>query len=212
MNLLIFGSTGPSGIPLIQQALEQGHVVTAFARNPAAITFTHDRLRVHKGDILDAASVEAAVQSQNAVLSTLGVRKLGKNTILSDGTKNIINAMQQLNVRRLIIETSLGVGDSRGQMSWIFEKIVRPTYLRNVFADKEIQEQYIRQSDLDWIIVRPAMLTNGPHTGTYEIWLGEKPTGVKLKISRADVADFMLKQLTDPVYIREAASLSYRCP
>jgi len=137
MNLLIFGSTGPSGIPLVQQALELGHNVTAFARNPSAITFTHDRLRIHKGDVLDVASVRAAVQSQDVVLSTLGVRKLGKNTILSDGTKNIIHAMQHHNVRRLIIETSLGVGDSRGQMRWIFEHIVRTTLLKNVFDDKE---------------------------------------------------------------------------
>jgi putative NADH-flavin reductase len=209
MNLLVFGSTGPSGIPLIQQAVEQGHHVTAFARNSAAITFAHEHLRIHQGNILDAASVDAAVQLQDVVLSTLGVRKIGKNKILSDGTKNIINAMQRHNIRRFICETSLGVGDSRGQMSWIFENVFRTTYLRNIFDDKEIQEQYIRESNLDWTIVRPAMLTNGPRTGNYKVWLGQKPPDVKIKVSRVDVADFMLKQVADSTYVYQHPAISY---
>jgi putative NADH-flavin reductase len=209
MNLAVFGATGPSGRELLKLALDQGHRVTASARNPDKLTVRHDRLNIVKGDILDRASVEAAIVGADVVLSALGVRKLGKNTILSDGTRNIIAAMQTRGVRRLICETSLGVGDSRGQMSWLFEKIILPTLLKNPFADKEIQERYITQSPLDWIIVRPAMLTNGPKTGVYKACVGKPNEPIRRKISRADVADFMLKQLSGTEFIKRAVGLSY---
>jgi putative NADH-flavin reductase len=114
MNIAIFGATGPSGREMVQQALDQGHVVTALARDPDAIMNHHDRLKVVKGNILDPISVEAAVTGQDAVLSTLGTKVIKKNTIISDGTRNIIDIMKMLGVRRLIVETSLDVGDSRG--------------------------------------------------------------------------------------------------
>ncbi|MGD0463394.1 MAG: SDR family oxidoreductase [Tepidisphaeraceae bacterium] len=209
MNLVVFGATGPSGRELLKQALDQGHRVTASARNPEKLTFQHDRLNIIKGDILDPASVEAAIAGADVVLSVLGVRKLGKNTILSDGTGNIIAAMQRRGVRRFICESSLGVGDSRGQMSWLFEKIILPSLLRNAFADKEIQERTIMQSEVDWTIVRPAMLTNGPRTGVYRAWVGKPKEAIRGKISRADVADFMLKQLNSPEFVKRAVGLSH---
>ena len=209
MNLAVFGATGPSGRELLKLALDQGHRVTASARNPDKISIRHDRLNVVKGNILDPASVDAAIAGADVVISVLGVRKLGKNTILSDGTRNIIAAMQPRGIRRFICETSLGVGDSRGQMSWIFEKIILAFFLKNAFADKEIQEQYIKQSQLDWTILRPAMLTNGPKTGVYKTWVGKTKEPIRLKISRADVADFILKQLSSSEFVRQAVGLSY---
>jgi hypothetical protein len=116
MKLLVFGGTGGTGCEIVAQALGQGHVVTAFVRNPAALTTKHENLKLAKGDILDYPSVEAAVRRQDAVLSALGVRKLRKNTILSDGTKNIIRAMEQHGVKRFVCESSLGVGDSKEQL------------------------------------------------------------------------------------------------
>lgn len=209
MNLLIFGATGPTGVQLVQQALEHGHSVTAFARNPDAVMSKHERLTVVKGDILDASSVDAAVAGKDAVLSALGVRKLGKNTILSEGTKNILVAMQKHGVRRFICETSLGVGDSKGELGFLFTWVFLPLFLKNAFADKEIQEQYIRDLGTDWVIVRPTYLTNGPRRGVYQVWTGSRPAGTKGRISRADVADFMLKQVTDDGYLRKTPGLSY---
>jgi putative NADH-flavin reductase len=117
MKLLVFGATGGTGHEIVAQGLDQGHVVTAFVRNLAAITTKHEKLKLAQGDVLDYPSVQAAVQVQDAVLSALGVRKLRKNTILSDGTKSIIRAMEQHGVKRFVCESSLGVGDSKGQLS-----------------------------------------------------------------------------------------------
>jgi putative NADH-flavin reductase len=189
--------------------LDQGHIVTAVARNPAAVTTKHERLRVQQGDILEPASVEAAMKGQEAVLSALGTRVIKKNSIISDGTRNIIDAMKKHGVRRVIVETSLDVGDSRGELGWAFTWIFRPLLLRNIFADKEVQERIIRESGLDWVIVRPVYLTNGPRTGKYEVWTGRRPIATTGRISRADVADFMLKQLDDDAYLRKTPGLSY---
>jgi uncharacterized protein YbjT (DUF2867 family) len=208
MNLLIFGGTGPTGKNLVSQALELGHTVCVLARRPEAVTLKHDRLTVVKGDILDPASLDAAIPGRDAVLSALGIRKLGKNTIISDGTRNILASMEKHGIRRFICETSLGVGDSKGHTAWFFDKVIQPFILKNVFDDKEVQEQLIRQSNLDWIIVRPSGLTNGAKKGTYKTWVGTPPTGLKNWISRADVAEFMLKQLTDDAYVKKAVGIS----
>ena len=141
MKLLVFGATGGTGREIVAQALDQGHVVTAFVRNPAALTTKHERLKLAQGDVLEYPSVEAAVPGQDAVLSALGVRKLRKNTILSDGTKNLIRAMEQHGVKRFVCESSLGVGDSQGQLGWVFNLFIIPLFLRNIFRDKEVQEQ-----------------------------------------------------------------------
>jgi putative NADH-flavin reductase len=209
MKLLVFGATGGTGREIVAQALDQRHVVTAFVRDPPAMTTKHERLKVVQGDIVDYSSVETAVQGQDAVLSALGVRQLGKTTILSDGTKHIIRAMDDHGVRRFICESSLGVGDSKGQLGWLINLFIIPLFLRNVFRDKEVQEQYIKQSNLDWIIVRPAVLTNGPRTGIYRSGFSPTDRTIKGKISRTDVADFMLKQLTDDTYLRKTPGLSY---
>jgi putative NADH-flavin reductase len=164
---------------------------------------------VVQGDVLDSRSVEAAVQGQDAVLSALGVRKLRKNTILSDGTKNSIQAMERHGVKRFICESSLGVGDSRGQLGWVFNIFIIPLLLRNVFQDKEAQEQYVQQRSLEWVIVRPAALTNGPRTGAYRSGFSPTDRTITAKISRADAADFMLKQLTDNSYLCKTPGLSY---
>jgi putative NADH-flavin reductase len=209
MHIVIFGATGPTGREVVRQALDQGHVVTAVARNPAAVTVQHERLKVQQGNILDPVSVEAAVKGQEAVLSALGTKVIRKNTIISDGTRNIIEAMKKNGVRRLIVETSLDVGDSRGELGWAFTWIFRPLLLRNIFADKEVQERIIQDSGLDWVIVRPAYLTNGPQTGKYKVWMGRRPMATTGRISRVDVADFMLKQLTNDTYLRKTPGLSY---
>ena len=212
MKLLIFGATGRTGRALVAQALEQGHTVTAFARNPVAITTKHRNLAIVQGDILDYASIERTVERQDAILSALGTKVLRKNTIISDGTRNIITAMEKSGVKRFVFESSLSIGNSKPQQKQLglfYNIIVIPLLLRNMFQDKEVQERYIMQSTLDWVIVRPAVLTNGLRTGVYRSGFSATDTPIKAKISRADVADFMLKQLTDDTYIHKAPSLSY---
>jgi len=212
MNLLIFGATGGTGRAIVAQALEQGHRVTAFARNPDAIKTEHENLIVVQGDILDYASVERAVKGQDAVLSALGAKAIRRNTTISDGTRNIIKAMEKYEVKRFVFVSSISIGDSKPQQrqfGLLYRIIVFPLLLRNMFQDKEIQERYIRQSTLDWVIVRPAVLTNGPRTGAYRSEFSATDTSIKTKISRADVADFMLKQLKDDTYVHKTPSLSY---
>jgi putative NADH-flavin reductase len=212
MNLLIFGATGGTGRAIVTQALEQEHRVTAFARNPTAIKTAHENLAVVQGDILDYASVEKAAKGQDAVLSALGTKALRRNITISYGTRNIIKAMEKYEVKRFVFESSISIGDSKPQQrqfGLVYKIIIFPFILRNMFQDKEIQERYIRQSTLDWIIVRPAVLTNGPRTGVYRSEFSATDTSIKAKISRADVADFMLKQLTDDTYVHKTPSLSY---
>lgn len=208
MNLLIFGATGGTGRCLLEQALAQGHHVTAFVRSPEKVTRQHPNLKLVKGDMLDYDSVAAAMPGHDAALSTLGVYIYKKNTVLSDGTRNIIRAMEAHGIKRFVCESSLGIADSRDQMSLFVEFVFYPLLLRHFFPDKERQELHIRQSNLDWVIVRPARLTNGNRTGTYRHGFGphEKIKGV---ISRADTAEFMLQQLTDEAYLQKTPGVSY---
>lgn len=209
MKIVIFGATGGTGRELVRQALAQGHQVTVFARNPGRLMMEHEDLPVVRGTVLDPEAVEAAVSGQEAALSALGALTLKKNTILSDGTKNIIEAMEKCGVRRFVCESSLGVGDSNGQLGFLYDYILIPFFMRHVFADKEVQERYIRESSLDWIIVRPAALTNGPRTGVYRALLAPERFTGKPQISRADTAEFMLKQLTENTYLRKTPGLAY---
>jgi len=210
MNLLIIGATGGTGQELVKQALEQGHRVTAFVRNPDKFKIKHSRLSVEKGDVLDYASVDKVVRDQHIVLCALGHKKwFVKTTILSEGTKNLINAMEKYGVKRFICETTLGIGNTRGKMGLYYSLFVIPVIIYSYFRDKERQERYIRESDLNWVIVRPGQLTNGKRTGKYRHGknIGNRITTVS--ISRADVADFMLNQITDNIYLKKTPAIAY---
>ena len=207
MKLLIFGSTGSIGRHLVNQALEQGHTVTAFARDINKVDIKHDNLQLFQGDAMDPASVEKAVQGQETVLCSIGAGRKGK--VRSEGTLNIINAMEKAGVRRLICQSTLGVGDSRGNLNFFWKYIMFGLLLRPAYADHVNQENYVRQSNLDWIIVRPGAFIDGKLTGQYRHGFAGTDKTTKLKISRADVADFMLKQLTDDIYLHKTPGLSY---
>ena len=207
MRLIIFGSTGSIGRQLVKQALEQGHMVAAFARDPARVDVKHANLDVIQGDVLDPASVEKAVQGHDAVLCSLGAGL--KGAVRSEGTRNIIHAMEKAGVQRFICQSTLGVGDSQGNLNFFWKYIMFGLLLRRVFADHVSQENYVKQSHLDWIIVRPGAFTDGNRTGEYRHGFPGTDQTIELKISRADVADFMLKQLTDDAYLHKTPGLSY---
>ena len=209
MKLLIFGSTGGTGRELLKQALDQGHHVVAFARNPARIDdIKNANLQVVRGDVLDSQAVKSAVAGQEAVLSTIGAGA-GRTTLREDGTRNIVEAMEKTGVQRLVCQSSLGVGNSRANLSFFTKYIIVSVFLRHAFADHERQEAVVKRSSLDWTIVRPSYLKDGPRTGAYRHGFPTTDRRIKAKISRADVADFMLKQLTDDRYLRETPGVSY---
>ncbi|NEP50528.1 MAG: SDR family oxidoreductase [Moorea sp. SIO3C2] len=209
MNILIFGSTGGTGRQVVEQALDQGHRVTAFARNPAKLDINHANLKVVQGDVMDLPSVEKAVQGQEAVVCVLGAGQKMTGTIRSQGTQQIIHAMEKAGIRRFICQSTLGAGDSWENLNFFWKYIMFGFLLRNVFADHQRQENYVLQSGLDWTIVRPGAFVDGNRTGKYRHGFSSNDKTSKLKISRADVADFILKQLADDKYIHQTPSLSY---
>ncbi len=209
MKLVIFGATGGTGRHVVDQALEQGHRVTAFVRTPTKLDIQHPHLKVSQGDVMDLSSVTQAVQGQDAVVCILGAGQQLKSKIRSEGTRQILRAMEQTGVRRFICQTTLGAGDSWGSLNFFWKYIMFGFILRNVFADHELQESYVQQSDLDWTIVRPGALVEGDRTGQYRHGFPGTDKTSKLKITRGDVADFILKQLSDDAYLRQAPSLSY---
>ncbi|AOX03250.1 epimerase [Moorena producens PAL-8-15-08-1] len=209
MNILIFGSTGATGRQVVEQALEQGHRVTAFARNPAKLDINHANLKVVQGDVMDLPSVEKAVQGQEAVVCVLGAGQKMTGTIRSEGTQQIIQAMDKAGIRRFICQSTLGAGDSWENLNFFWKYIMFGFLLRNVFADHQRQENYVLQSGLDWTIVRPGAFVDGNRTGKYRHGFPSNDKTSKLKISRADVADFIVKQLADDKYIHKTPSLSY---
>lgn len=210
MRILIIGGTRGTGREVVKQALERGHDVVALARKPSKIKTTHERLRIVQGDVMEPASVEAAVQGCDAVLCTLGHRRwIGPSNTLSEGTRNVVRAMEKHGVKRLVVVTSLGVGNSTGRLGLLYTLFTIPFILPFYWYDKGLQERIVRESSLDWVIARPGQLTfgrkrgvykHGPRVGNY-LW--------SVSISRADVADFMLNQLGDTPYLRQAPGLSY---
>lgn len=209
MKLVIFGSTGSVGRQVVEQALEQGHAVTAFARNPAKLDIEHPNLKFFRGDVMDLSAVERAVQGQDTVVCTLGSGQKLTGAVRSEGTRHIIQAMKQSSIRRFICQTTLGAGDSWGSLNFYWKYIMFGLILRNVFADHERQEQEVQQSGLDWTIVRPGAFIEGDRTGQYRHGFPGTDKTSKLKISRADIADFILKQLVDDTYLHQTPSLSY---
>ncbi len=208
-RLLIIGATGGTGRQLVAQALDLGHEVTAFVRNRSALNLDNPNLRVVEGDVMDYDSVAAAAANQDAVLSALGHKRYFYPTrILSEGTRNIIKAMENHGVRRLICETSLGIGSSSGRMGIYYTFFVIPLILPFYFWDKARQGQIIAESELDWVIVRPGALTNSKPKGRYRQGQQVGNFFWTVKISRADVAEFMLKQLEDNSYQKTSVGLS----
>jgi putative NADH-flavin reductase len=204
-RVLIVGATGGTGRQLVQQALERGLSVTALVRDPSRVRIEHPQLKIVQGDVLDQGSVEAAVRGQDAVLSALGHKRYFYPTrILSEGTRNILRAMEAHGVRRLVCETSLGIGDSAGRLGAYYTLFVIPLILPFYFWDKTRQERMIAQSRVEWVIVRPGALTNGARRGRSRHGRDVGSFLLTVRISRADVAEFMLDQLASDTYLGAA--------
>lgn len=210
MNIIVFGASGTVGRHLVDQALARGHSVTAFARDPAKLEQDHPMLARAAGDVHDAETVAHAVQGHDAVMIALGAGR--KGGVRAAGTRNVIDAMARHGIRRLVCETTLGAGDSHAVLNFFWKRLMFGLLLRPAFADHQAQEAHIRGSGLDWIIVRPAAFTDGPATGAYLHGFPATERNLTFKISRADVAGFMLDQLADDRYLRRTPGLSYARP
>jgi len=204
MKLLILGASGGTGQQLVAQALQQHHEVTAFVRDPAKMNISHEKLTLIKGDVLDKTGLIKALEGKDAVLSALGVGKsLKSNNLMTNAMANIIPAMNATGVKRIIFESAFGVGETLKQADLI-QKIIFSTLLKGIYTDKAKADEQLRNSGLDWVLVYPVVLTNGPATGKYQV--AEKLTMKGMpKVSRADVAHFMLRQLADQSYLKKGA-------
>lgn len=220
MKITVFGATGPTGLRLLERTIAEGHEVRAFYRNPKKAKARHERLEWIRGDVRDASSVEKAVEGSEAVISVLGGEPSnplhptkpgdprGPGSI---GAEHIVAAMRRHSVRRFVCQTAWGVGESKEHADLagsFFLKVLVPPLLRDDYADKERQEVIVRESNLDWIIVRPMILTNGPWTGAYRTAEDLMP-GRRFWISRANVADFLMRQLADDAFLRRTPAVGH---
>lgn len=209
MKLLVLGATGGTGQEIVGQALQNRHDVTVLVRNPQKLTVGGDRLRVVTGSAPDDPEALAdAVRGQDAVISSLGVGSSFKSMgLIGRCAGVIVAALERQSVRRLIFISAFGVGDSRHHVPLV-PRLMHRLLLSDVYTDKAAGEVVVKRSALDWTIVHPTVLTNGPRTGTYRAGHPLELRGVP-RISRADVADFVLKQVEDLTHNRKTVTVSY---
>jgi putative NADH-flavin reductase len=206
MKLVVLGATGGTGLEIVRQAIERGHSVTTLVRSPDRLKPFRDRITVKQGNLLNSQELERVIQGHDAVVSGFGPRvpvaKADAN-LLQQFAVALTTAMPLAGVRRVVVES----------VAFLFkDSIVPPAYLLGrllfpgIVADASAMEQVFRESDLDWTMVRPPELTDKPYTGKYRVREGHLP-GFGFKISRADVADFMIKAVEDRSSIRKIVGI-----
>ncbi len=208
MKLAIFGATGRTGKPLLEQALKDGYEVVALVRNPSKLAIQNPSLTVVQGDVTSQADVDKVVQGSDAVISVIGQTKESPRDLQTVAINHIIAAMNKYGVTRLVSLTGAGVDDphDRPRFANHLIKFALKRMSGHVLKDAENHAEAMKKSNLDWVIVRGPMLNEGPYTGKYRIgWVGVN-TGSR--ISRADLADFLLKQATDTTYLHQAPMIS----
>ncbi len=209
MKVIVFGATGTIGRLTVERSLADGHQVTAFARHPEKLDIDSPDLTLLAGDAMDPATVSQAVSGHDAVIVTLGNGLSRKGTIRSRGTANVIQGMHEHGVRRLICQSTLGAHESWANLNFFWKRIMFGLLLRPVFLDHELQEELVRVSGLEWTLVRPSAFTDGPASGSFREGFATNARNLNLKISRADVAEFLKRQLSDRTYLHRAVGLSY---
>jgi putative NADH-flavin reductase len=211
MRLAVFGATGGTGRQLTQQALDRCHDVVVLARKPDAVGLRHPRLRIEQGDVLDPEAVATVVDGADVVLSALGIGyRRHATTVYSDGTGNILAAMDRANIRRLLVvsTSSVQVPPPTHVAEWMIARLLLHPMLRKPYADMMEMERRIKASGSDWSLVRAARLTKGPLTGNYRTVVNTKMRSC-WSISRADVANYMLDHLLDPRTRRATIEIAY---
>ena len=207
-TVAIFGATGRTGQHLVQQALERGYGVRVLARDPGKLTAQNEQLVIIQGSLSDAERVAQVINGADAVLSVLGPTSNEPTFEISQGTTTLIKAMKQHGVRRLVISAGAGVGDP-GDAPKLFNKLINVALkatARNVYEDMLKTVALVRESGLEWTVVRVPRLTDTSKTGNVRVGMVGKGTGANL--SRADMAEFMLKQVDDLRHLRQAPVIS----
>jgi putative NADH-flavin reductase len=209
MKALVLGATGGVGQHILRLGTERGHELTALVRNPEKLKSGESRVRIVKGDALDKDAVEQAVRGQEATVYAIGIKTIGRTTLFSESTRILIDAMERNRVKRLVCITGVGAGETKGHGGFLYDRILFPLITKRVYEDKEVQEAIIQKSSLDWVIVRPAMFREGTPAGKFEAVTDVR--GVILtRVSRAEVAAFLLEQLTDDRYLRKPVFIGHR--
>lgn len=209
MKVIVFGATGGTGKQLVRQAIEAGYQVVACARNPSKLDIKSEHLTIVKGDLSNVALIENAISGADAVISLLGPRGSSKDKPLTNGMRNIVKAMKSSSVRRLVASSTLSVKDPIDRPNLMVSLLVSivKTTMNAAYEDIIEAAEIVRGSDLDWTIIRVAMLNDKVKTGTVKVgYVGSGQVG--LGISRADFADFMFKQIEDRRLLRQAPSIS----
>jgi len=206
-RILVLGATGGTGRHVVQQAVDAGLEVSVLVRDPAKLP-ARPRVRVHTGDLLgDAAGLANAVAGQDAVISALGVGKSFRSgRLISRSAPALVAAMQAQGVRRLVFTSAFGVGATHRDTP-LLPRVFIATLLRDIYADKRDGEAVIQASSLDWTIVYPVGLTDGPRTGAYRVGERLALSGFP-RIARADVAEFLLRQVTDRSQVRKGVLIA----
>jgi uncharacterized protein YbjT (DUF2867 family) len=204
-KVLVIGASHGIGLETVKAALRAGHSVRALARSAASIPVQDAGLDKVTGDALDRNTIRNALQDVDVVIQTLGVNYSPRyifegTTLFSESTRILVDAMKAAGVKRLITVTGLGAGDSRGHGGLLYDAFLFPLLLKRVYDDKDVQEWIVRSSGLDWTIVRPGLLTNRPATGRYCVLIASEDWRFGA-ISRADVADFLVRQINDRALI-----------
>ena len=207
-HILIIGASRGTGLETVRKALADGHRVRALARSAATIPLEDEKLEKLTGDATDRTALLDALEGVDAVIMTIGVAPtlstaVSGTRLFSTATRVLVDTMKEKGVRRLVVITGIGAGDSRGHGGPLYDWVIFPIMLKRVYDDKDVQEQIIRQSGLDWTIVRPGLLTNGPETGRYRALVDPAQWRAD-SISRSDVADFLVKETTERKFVGQA--------
>jgi nucleoside-diphosphate-sugar epimerase len=211
MRIVVFGANGVTGRLLTEQALAAGHHVAAVTRRPAGFPITHERVSVVEADVHDAPAVSRAVEGADVVLSALGVPFTRKPiTVYSDGIRNVAAAMSQHGIKRLVVVSSSATGphhhaDGGFLMNRVLQPLIIATIGKTTYADMRRMEALLRDSDLEWTIMRPSGLFDTPGVTRYELHEDQAPG---IFTSRADLAASLLEQATDVRFIRKTVAVT----
>jgi biliverdin reductase / flavin reductase len=204
MNIVVFGANGRTGKLIVIKALNEGHNVTAFVRNKEDLDLQMEKLKIIEGDVMNYCKVESAIEGKDTViLALINKNKAVLGNYLLTGTKNIIRAMNEQKVKRLICISASGVLGNEG--GFILDKILIPLFYRNLYKEMKTQLRLILQSELDWIVIRPSLLTDTPKNPNYHISF-DKP--YRHRVSRSNLADFVIKQIFQNEYIHRMPIIS----
>lgn len=212
MKIVVFGATGIVGKAVVNEALSKGHEVTVLTRNARKVTTRHEHLHVVEGDVADENVVRAVLKGQEAVIQTLGIGGKGDGkptSVVSEANEVIMTEMKRMNVKRLVAISVVGAGDSLTFLPWIYRELVLPVFMKwfqAIIDDKNRMEHMIRKSGLDWTIVRCTTVKDRPATGKVNATLDGK--GLKFSISAADMAVFIVNQLTDNSFLKRNPTIS----